>query len=171
MGGASRPVAAAETTGGKTMSITVTSPAFEPGGMIPAKHTCDGANVSPPLAWTGVPTGAKSIALICDDPDAPRGTWVHWVLYDLAPDSGGLPANAAPDKPPPGGAKQGTNDFRRTGYGGPCPPSGTHRYFFKVYALDTMLSLAAGATKPDLLKAMEGHVLAQGELMGKCRRQ
>ncbi|MBM3285482.1 MAG: YbhB/YbcL family Raf kinase inhibitor-like protein [Candidatus Aminicenantes bacterium] len=152
------------------MDIKVTSTAFEEGGMIPRKYTCDGEDVSPPLAWTGLPEGAKTLALISDDPDAPMGTWVHWVLFNLPATEKGLPEAVPPDKELKNGAKQGRNDFRRIGYGGPCPPGGTHRYFFKIYALDTVLNLPAGATKADLLKAMEGHVLAQGQLMGKYRR-
>ena len=153
------------------MAIEVTSTAFENGGMIPRKYTWDGANVSPPIAFSGIPEGTKSIALISDDPDAPVGTWVHWVLYDLAPDVSRLPEAVPADKTVLGGAKQGTNDFRKIGYGGPCPPGGTHRYFFKVYALDTVLNLEPGARKSDLLKAMEGHIIAQGELIGKYSRK
>jgi hypothetical protein len=152
------------------MAIQVTSSAFKEGGLIPRKHTCDGADVSPPLAWTGVPEGAKSLALISDDPDAPMGTWVHWVLYNLPVNAQLLPEAVPPDKELTSGARQGRNDFRRIGYGGPCPPGGTHRYFFKLYALDTLLDLQPGATKADLVKAMEGHILAQGQLMGKYSR-
>jgi len=152
------------------MEIKITSKAFAEAGMIPRKHTCDGEDVSPPLAWTGVPHGANSMALINDDPDAPMGTWVHWVLYDLPPSVGGLGEAVPPDKELRNGAKQGRNDFRKIGYGGPCPPSGTHRYYFKIYALDVMLGLPAGATKADLLKAMQGHILAEGQLMGKYKR-
>ena len=153
------------------MEIKITSSAFADGGLIPAKYTCDGADVSPPLQWDVVPEGAKSIALICDDPDAPMGTWVHWVLFNLPAQAKDLAENIPPDKTLPDGAKQGTNDFRRIGYGGPCPPSGTHRYFFKIYALDTELDLEAGASKRQLLKAMDGHILAQGQLIGKYKRQ
>lgn len=152
------------------MDIKITRTAFEDGGMIPRKYTCDGEDVSPPLAWTGVPEGAKTIALISDDPDAPMGTWVHWVLFNLPATEKALPEAVPPDKELKNGARQGRNDFRRIGYGGPCPPGGTHRYFFKLYALDTVLNLPAGATKAELLKAMEGHILAQGQLMGKYRR-
>lgn len=155
----------------KKMEIKITSPAFENGGMIPAKYTCDGINVSPPLAWGSIPEGTKSLALISDDPDAPTGTWVHWVIYNLPADIKGLPENIPPLKELEHGAKQGITDFRRIGYGGPCPPSGTHRYYFKIYALDIMLDLEAGATKKQLLKAMEGHILAQGQLMGRYKRQ
>jgi Raf kinase inhibitor-like YbhB/YbcL family protein len=152
------------------MDIKITSTAFEEGGMIPRKYTCDGEDVSPPLAWTGVPEGAKTIALISDDPDAPMGTWVHWVLFNLSEAEKGLPEAVPPDKELKNGAKQGRNDFRRIGYGGPCPPGGTHRYFFKLYALDAILNLPAGATKAELLKAMEGHILAHGQIIGKYRR-
>ncbi len=153
------------------MGIVVTSVAFDEGGLIPPRYTCDGANVSPPIQLTGVPEETKSIALICDDPDAPAGTWVHWVIYDLPPDLPGLPEAVSPDKTVLGGAKQGLSDFRKIGYGGPCPPGGTHRYFFKIYALDTATSLGPGARKGDLLKAMEGHVIAEGRLMGRYSRK
>lgn len=159
-----------QSAGGGAMNIRVKSAAFEEGGMIPKKHTCDGADVSPPLAWDQVPEGTKSIALICDDPDAPMGTWVHWVLYDLPAGVRELPEDVPGQEVLPNGAKQGTNDFRRIGYGGPCPPGGTHRYYFKVYALDSALGLAPGSTKAELLKAMEGHVVAEGHLMGKYKR-
>jgi Raf kinase inhibitor-like YbhB/YbcL family protein len=157
--------------GGKKMEIKVTSPAFEEGGLIPPKYTCDGVDISPPLQWEAVPEGTKSIALISDDPDAPVGTWVHWVLFDLPAETKELAENIPTDRTLPNGAKQGTNDFRKIGYGGPCPPGGTHRYFFKIYALDTRIELSAGATKRELLKAMEGHVLGQGQLMGKYKRR
>jgi Raf kinase inhibitor-like YbhB/YbcL family protein len=157
--------------GGEKMDIKVTSPAFEDGELIPAKYTCDGEDISPPLQWDAVPEGTKSIALISDDPDAPMGTWVHWVLFNLPPEARELAENIPPDRALPNGAKQGTSDFGRIGYGGPCPPGGTHRYFFKVYALDAELDLEADARKRDLLKAMEGHILSQGQLMGKYKRQ
>jgi len=153
------------------MDIKVSSSAFPDGGMIPAKYTCDGADVSPPLKWDSVPDGTKSIALISDDPDAPMGTWVHWVLFNLPADARELPENVPTDETLPNGAKQGTTDFGRTGYGGPCPPSGTHRYFFKIYALDTMLDLPAGTRKSDLVKAMKDHIIGQGQLIGKYKRQ
>ncbi|MCJ7777236.1 MAG: YbhB/YbcL family Raf kinase inhibitor-like protein [Sedimentisphaerales bacterium] len=153
------------------MDIKVTSSAFKDEGLIPAKYTCDGDDISPPLQWDAVPQGAKSIALISDDPDAPMGTWVHWVLFNLPAEKNNLEENIPPDKTLPNGARQGANDFGRIGYGGPCPPSGTHRYFFKIYALDTKLSLQAGAKKSDLLKAMQGHILGQGQLTGKYKRQ
>lgn len=159
-----------ETVGEKKMEIKVTSRAFEEGGMIPQKYTCDGEDVSPPLAWTSVPEGTKSLALICDDPDAPMGTWVHWVLFNLPANIKELPENVPPQETLENGAKHGITDFRRIGYGGPCPPSGTHRYYFKLYALDTELDLEAGITKAELLEAMEGHILAEGRLMGKYKR-
>jgi len=152
-------------------TMKITSSAFSNNGMIPSKYTCDGEDISPPLQWDGIPEGTKSIALICDDPDAPMGTFVHWVLYNLPAETKELAENVPTDKELSNGARQGTTDFRRIGYGGPCPPSGTHRYFFKIYALDAKLDLAAGATKAQLLKAMEKHVLAQGELVGKYKRQ
>jgi Raf kinase inhibitor-like YbhB/YbcL family protein len=160
-----------EEVGGRKMEINVTSSAFEEGGMIPSKYTCDGNDVSPPLQWDAVPEATKSVALISDDPDAPMGTWVHWVLFNWPADSREITENIPPDNILPNGAKQGTTDFHRIGYGGPCPPSGTHRYFFKIYALDTMLDLDAGADKSALLKAMEGHILGQGQLMGKYKRR
>ena len=152
------------------MQIEVKSKAFKEGSMIPKRYTCDGTDVSPPLAWTSVPEGTKSIALICDDPDAPVGTWVHWVLFNLPADAKELPENVPPQKMLENGGIQGTNDFRKIGYGGPCPPGGTHRYYFKVYALDTALNLQAGITKAQLLKAMEGHIMAEGQLMGRYKR-
>ena len=139
--------------------------------MIPAKYTCDGADISPPLQWNAAHEGTESIALISDDPDAPVGTWVHWVLFNLTADTTELAENIPPDKTLANGARQGVSDFGRIGYGGPCPPSGTHRYFFKIYALDTKIDLPAGANKRDLLKAMEGHILSQGQLIGKYKRQ
>jgi len=154
------------------MSIQITSAAFAGGQPIPAKYTCQGSDISPPLQWTNAPANAKSFALICDDPDAPVGTWVHWVLYDLPPSASELPEDVAKTQTFAGNAKQGVNDFRRVGYGGPCPPPGKpHRYFFKLYALDAMLDLEPGATKKDLLEAMEGHVLAEGQLMGTYQRK
>jgi len=152
------------------MNIELTSPAFEDGGTIPKQYTRDGPDVSPPLAWTAVPKGTKSLALICDDPDAPMGTWVHWVIFNLPSDVGELPKNVPALRALASRAKQGTNDFGRIGYGGPCPPSGTHRYYFKLYALDTELNLEAGATKAELLDALDGHVLGEGQLMGRYSR-
>lgn len=160
----------AETKGGKEMKINVGSTAFTEAGMIPRQYTCDGEDMSPPLSWSGIPEGTKSIAIIADDPDAPGGMWVHWVVYNLPPDLKGLPENVPAQKTLAKGGIQGQTDFRRIGYGGPCPPSGTHRYFFKVYALDAILDLDPGAIKKRLLNAMEGHILAEGELMGKYKR-
>jgi len=153
------------------MAISVGSPAFQEGGAIPSKFTCDGADISLALTWEGIPAGAKSVALISDDPDAPVGTWVHWVLWNLPPDAKGLPERVPPDPELPDGARQGINDFGRPGYGGPCPPGGTHRYYFKVYALDTALQLPNSTRKADLVAAMEGHILAEGQLMGKYTRK
>jgi Raf kinase inhibitor-like YbhB/YbcL family protein len=153
------------------MSLTVASSAFPAGGPIPSVHTCEGKDISPPLAWTDSPAGTESFALISDDPDAPMGTWVHWVLYNLPPSTRQLP-EAFPTKAQfPDGTRQGMTDFQRIGYGGPCPPSGTHRYYFKLYALDAVLDLASGATKPQLEAAMQGHILAQAELMGTYKRK
>ncbi len=152
------------------MDFKLTSTAFLEGQPIPRQHTCDGVNVSPPLEWSGAPQTAKTFAIICDDPDAPSGTWVHWVLYNLPGDRIGLVENVPATEKVPGDGLQGTNDFQKIGYGGPCPPSGTHHYFFKLYALDSELSLKAGATKADLLKAMEGHIVAQTQLMGTYQR-
>ncbi|MFP4112915.1 MAG: YbhB/YbcL family Raf kinase inhibitor-like protein [Spirochaetales bacterium] len=152
-------------------TITVESGAFEHQGPIPAKYTCDGANASPALSWTGAPEATKSYALIVDDPDAPGKTFVHWVYYDIPESVASLPEGVpAVDRPSQGGT-QGVNDFGKAGFGGPCPPGGTHRYFFKVYALDTRLGLVAGATKQEVVTAMETHVLAQGTLMGTYGRK
>jgi Raf kinase inhibitor-like YbhB/YbcL family protein len=159
-----------EPAGGEKMSIKVTSAAFNDGEMIPGKYTCDGANVSPPFSWSNIPEKAKSLALICDDPDAPGKTWVHWVVYDLPATTNTLSENLPKDEKLSGGGKQGTTDFKMIGYGGPCPPSGTHRYYFKLYALDAETALSPGATKDQLLKAMEGHIIAQGQLMGRYKR-
>ncbi len=153
------------------MTIQITSAAFTEGGAIPKKHTCDGEDISPALAWSGIPSGTQSLALIADDPDAPVGTWVHWVLYNIPSTLNGLPEGVAKSPNVEGIGLQGNNGFRRSGYGGPCPPKGKpHRYFFKLYALDTSLNLKAGATKADIEKAMGGHILAQGQLMGTYGR-
>jgi len=152
------------------MAITITSSAFAEGAMIPKKHTCDDEDISPDLKWSGVPQGAKSLALICDDPDAPVGTWVHWVLFNIPADVSALPAGVSPDAVLKNGARHGKNDFRKLGYGGPCPPGGTHRYYFKLYGIDTVINLESGSTKAQLLAAMQGHILAEGQLMGKYRR-
>jgi len=156
---------------GKEMEIEVTSPAFGEGEMIPAEYTADGRNISPPIEWTAGPEGTKSFALINDDPDAPMGTWVHWVVYNIPADVTSLEENVLPEETLANGAMQGTTDFGRIGYGGPAPPSGTHRYFFKVYALDTMLDLPTGATKSQVESAMDGHILAEGQLVGKYSRR
>ena len=161
---------AAEKAGKDQMQLT--SAGFNEGTAIPAKYTCDAKNVSPPLKWNGVPAGAKSLALIVDDPDAPAGTWVHWVLYDLPPTTRELAEDVPKSQYVAGGAKQGLNDFRHLGYGGPCPPHGKpHRYFFKLYALDAVLDLKPGLTKKDLESAMEKHILARAELMGTYQRK
>lgn len=152
------------------MELKIKSPAFVPGGKIPAKYTCDGMDISPPLSWTSEPEGTRTFALICDDPDAPMGTWIHWVLFNLPADITELRENIPPERELESGAKQGINDFRKIGYGGPCPPGGVHRYFFKLYALDTEINLEAGARKEELLKAMEAHILAEGQLMGRYER-
>jgi Raf kinase inhibitor-like YbhB/YbcL family protein len=152
------------------MAMRIESAAFSEGGLIPQRHTCDGKDVSPPLSWTGTPEGAKSLALICDDPDAPGKTWVHWVVFNIPPAARQLPEAIAPGGPISGVGTQGKNDFRKLGYGGPCPPGGTHRYQFKLYALDAELALPAGATKAELEGAMEGHVLGQATLTGKYSR-
>ena len=158
--------------GTKNMTIQVTSTAFAEGRGIPVKYTCDGQEISPPLQWSNAPMNTQSFALIADDPDAPVGTWVHWVIYDLPANTTELAENTPKSEQLPNGARQGVNDFNRPGYGGPCPPPGKpHRYFFKLYALDRMLDLKPGATKKDLLKAMEGHVLGEGQLMGMYQRQ
>ena len=143
------------------MSLTLTSDAFTNGQSIPAKYACTGRNISPALAWNEPPAGTQSFALIMDDPDAPAGTWVHWVLFNIPAEARSLEENTDPSN-----MSVGKNSSGSTRYDGPCPPSGTHRYFFKLYALDSTLSLSPGATKEQLLKAMEGHILAQGELMG-----
>lgn len=152
------------------MGISITSTAFNEGEFIPKKYSCDGADVSPPLEWIGIPEETKELALICDDPDAPMGTWVHWVLYNIPPNVSNLPESVPAVKVLENGAVHGMNDFHKIGYGGPCPPGGTHRYFFKIYALDTELKLAQGKTRTELLESMNGHVLAGGQLMGKYKR-
>jgi Raf kinase inhibitor-like YbhB/YbcL family protein len=151
--------------------IALTSPAFTEGQAIPARHTGDGEDVSPPLAWGDVPEGTGSLALVCEDPDAPRGTWTHWVLFNLPPATRTLSEAVPKQATLPDGAVQGTNDFGRAGYGGPAPPPGKpHRYFFKLYALDAPLRLQAGASRAQLLAALHGHVLGEGQLMGTYAR-
>ena len=153
------------------MAFELSSSAFQAGATIPKKFTCDGPDVSPALSWTAPPAGTRSFALIMDDPDAPVGIWVHWVLYDLLPETRELPEGVPKQEQLPSGARQGRNDFRRVGYGGPCPPAGpAHRYFFKLYALDAMLNLKAGTTKADVESAMKGHLLAHAELIGRYKR-
>ncbi len=146
------------------------STAFHDGEHIPKQYSCDGKDISPPLAWTDVPEDTQSFALICDDPDAPGGTWVHWVLYTIPASETalqeGLPASPTLEN----GARQGLNDFGNTGYGGPCPPGGTHRYFFTLYALDTPLERDPGLSKTELLSEMNGHILAKAEWMGRYQR-
>jgi Raf kinase inhibitor-like YbhB/YbcL family protein len=149
----------------------INSPAFAQDEAIPTQFTCDGDDVSPALEWRDPPQDTKSFALVADDPDAPAGTWVHWVLYNLPADARGLPQAVPSDGDLTDGSRHGTNSWKRLGYGGPCPPSGTHRYFFKLYALDITLDLEPGATKDQLLQAMEGHILAQTDLMGTYTRQ
>jgi len=156
------------------MSLTITSTAFAHNGEIPSLYTCEGKDISPPLAWTGVPAGTKSLSLIVDDPDAPdpaapKMTWVHWVLYDIPPAAAGLRESAALAALP-AGTREGVNDWKRTGYGGPCPPIGRHRYFHKVYALDTVLPDLNRPDKSTLEKAMQGHILAQAVLLGTYRK-
>lgn len=152
------------------MAIQLTSEAFSDGTMIPKRFTCDGEDLSPPLSWSDLPTETASLALICDDPDAPVGTWDHWVLFNIPASATGLPVNVPAKATLDDGSVHGNNSWGRLGYGGPCPPGGTHRYFFKLYALDIALNLKTGATKSQLVKAMEGNILDQGQLMGKYRR-
>ena len=156
------------------MAFTLSSPAFAAGAAIPTKHTCDGPDLSPALTWGGAPAAAKTFALIVDDPDAPAGTWVHWVLFNLTATLAALPENLPKTETLQqlGGAAQGRNDFRKIGYGGPCPPPGKpHRYFFRLYALDIVLPLEAGATKADVERAMKGHIVGQTEHMGTYARR
>ncbi len=155
---------------GGNMSIIIESTVFAQSQAIPPKYTCNGPDVSPPLSWKNVPETAKSLVLICDDPDAPAGVWVHWVCYDIPPAVNAFSEGIPKADTLPMGGKQGKTDFGRIGYGGPCPPSGTHRYFFKIYALDCLLGLPAGKSKKDVEQAMKGHILDKGELMGKYTR-
>ncbi len=149
------------------MAFQIYSPAFEHNGSIPEIFTCDGGDRSPTLQWKGVPAGTKSLALIMDDPDAPMGTWDHWVIFNLPPETYELLEGVSKL---PFGAQEGTNSWNKTGYGGPCPPDKEHRYFFKLYALDSMLKLVNGVKKEELEKAMEGHTIAETELMGRYNR-
>jgi Raf kinase inhibitor-like YbhB/YbcL family protein len=157
--------AAPASEGDVNMAIQITSAAFSEGDKIPRIYTCDDQNISPPLDWTGVPTGTVSLALIMDDPDAPSGIWVHWVMYNLPADTTSLKQAIT------GSGVDGKNDFSKLGYGGPCPPRGSnHRYYMKLYALDIRLDLKAGATKAQVESAMRGHILVQGQIMGKYGR-
>lgn len=156
------------------MPLTITSPAFEHNGEIPRRYTCDGEDVSPRLDWSNAPEATRSLVLIVDDPDAPdpaapRMTWVHWVLYNIPTDASSLPEQVAAEDLP-AGTREGLNDWKRTGYGGPCPPIGTHRYFHKLYALDIVLPDLGKATKPEVEQAMQGHILGSTELVGTYRR-
>jgi len=157
------------------MSFELKSPVFENGGEIPTKYTCEGQDISPPLEWSHIPADAKSLVLIVDDPDAPdpahpRMTWVHWVLYDIPPEASGLKEGIGPDELP-GSTRQGINDWQRTGYGGPCPPIGRHRYFFKLYALDQELGNLGRPSKKDVEQAMKGHVIGEAILMGTYQKR
>ena len=150
--------------------MRLSSSSFEDGKTIPARYTCDGEDISPPLSLGGLPEGTRSAALICDDPDAPGKTWVHWVLYNLPAGTKALDEAIPTEETLADGSMQGKTDFGRVGYGGPCPPGGTHRYFFKLYALDTVLDLPPGISKSGLIKAMEGHLLAECRLIGLYSR-
>jgi Raf kinase inhibitor-like YbhB/YbcL family protein len=166
------------------LTIQLHSPAFSDGGIIPKAFTCDGSDRSPPLEWSGVPAEAHSLALICDDPDASMGTWSHWVLFNLSPRLRALepgipgqeavvisaPGGSEPPSPASSSARHAKNDFGKFGYGGPCPPSGTHRYFFRLYALDRSLELSSSADRRGVLQAIKGHILAEGRLMGRYSR-
>jgi hypothetical protein len=156
---------------GVAMAFEITSAAFPAGGPIPRRHTCDGEDVSPPLAWKDAPAKTQSFALVCDDPDAPAGTWVHWVIYGIPASASALAEGVKPTATLEDGSRQGKNDFRRTGWGGPCPPRGTtHRYFFRLWALDRAVELPPGATRADLEQAVAGHTLGKAELMGRYTR-
>jgi len=147
------------------------SAAFKQGGTIPPKFTCDGEDISPELSWSAGPSGTESFALIADDPDAPMGTWTHWVIWNIPANERALPEKVSAAGQLANGAVQGTSSFKKIGYGGPCPPGGSHRYFFKLFALDKKLSLKPGARKEDLLKEIKGHVLGEAQLMGTYKRQ
>ena len=164
----------ADTPKHRTDTMLIESSAFKAGESIPTKYTCEGEDVSPPLSWSGLPEGTRSLVLIVDDPDAPdpkapKTTWVHWVLYDIPADASGLPEGVSSDKLPPG-TRQGLNDWKRPGYGGPCPPIGEHRYFHKIYALDKQIGELGTANKAAVEGAMKGHVLASGELIGTYKK-
>ncbi|HEY1264356.1 MAG TPA: YbhB/YbcL family Raf kinase inhibitor-like protein [Terriglobales bacterium] len=153
------------------MAFSISSTAFQSGGTIPRKFSCEGSDVSPEISWTDPPSGTVSLVLIADDPDAPAGTWTHWVLFDLPPGKRQLAENVSKVGELPAGGRQGKNDFGKIGYGGPCPPPGKpHRYLFKLYALDRKLDLRAGAGKSEVEQAMQGHILAQAELVGQYKR-
>jgi len=154
------------------MAIVITSTAFKEGDDIPAQYTCEGANMSPPLSWSGVPLEALSLALLMEDPDAPGGTYTHWMLLNLARDIDGLPEDVPADETLADGSRQLSNSFGNIGYGGPCPPpgNGSHRYFFRIYALDSSISLNKGAKREDFLNTIEGHILDEGQLMGRFER-
>ena len=156
--------------GEQAMPFVLTSTAFRQGESIPERYSCDGEDISPALQWTDPPAGTQSLALVLDDPDAPRGTWVHWVLFNLPAAARGLPEGVSDAAEQPDGGRHGKNSWGQSGYGGPCPPGGTHRYFFKLYALDQVLELGALASKAELKAAMQGHILAQAELMGTYSR-
>jgi Raf kinase inhibitor-like YbhB/YbcL family protein len=147
-------------------TLKITSPVFKHNDRIPSKYTCDGADINPPLLVENVPAGTQSLSLIVDDPDAPRGTWVHWVVWNISPDTKEIKEHTDPS-----GAQQGINDFRKNSYGGPCPPSGTHRYFFKLYALNVKLNIDRNSNKASLEKAMSGHIIGQAELIGLYARK
>ncbi len=154
------------------MTLTVTSSSFTTGAAIPTRYSGEGEDLSPALSWKGAPAGVRSYAVVCDDPDAPSGTWVHWLLWNIPATATAIPEHLPTSAALPDGSRQGTTDFKRTGYGGPLPPHGsTHRYFFHVYALDIALSLAPGARRSQLDAAMKSHILAQGELMGTYSRR
>jgi Raf kinase inhibitor-like YbhB/YbcL family protein len=162
----------ASRTEGSADRMAITSPEFGQGVPIPARFSCEGENVSPPLAWSGAPAASRAFAIVCDDPDAPRGTWVHWVLYNLPSDACELGAGGPPSGELPSGARQGKNDSGKLGYYGPCPPPGNpHRYVFRLFALDAVLNLPSGVDRADLNRAMEGHVIAEATLMGTYQRR
>lgn len=150
--------------------ITIFAESFRNGETIPAEYTCEGENVSPSISWSGIPEGTKSIALIMDDPDAPRGTFIHWVLYNIPANINKLPRSIQGAEILKDGSRHGTTDFGRVGYGGPCPPYGVHRYYFRIYAIDIILSLGPGVHRTEVDKAMKGHILGKGELMGRYER-
>ena len=155
----------------KAVKMSLTSSAFREGDMIPQKYGFNDENLSPPLSWSGVPEGAQSAVITCDDPDAPGGTWVHWVIFNIPAAAGGLPEGVSREEVLQDGSVQGVNDFNKIGYDGPAPPYGIHRYIFKVFAIDTVIDLEAGATKKELFNRMAGHVLGEGKLMGRCKKK